>query len=82
MKEHQKTIVAAALVAFLVGWVVGQGAGDSFPWQPEKKRPVITAIARLAKFGLWLMVVEPAPEEAAPAQLAGNEGILNHKEGW
>jgi hypothetical protein len=79
-QQPDKRLIAAAIGLFFVGWAVGQSSpGGGLPWKPEKPRPVITAIARLAKFGLWLLVVDPPP---GPPQYAKHDGTLNHREGW
>jgi hypothetical protein len=84
-KPLDKRLLAAAVGVFVVGWVIGQNSpGGSFPWQPEKPRPVLTALARLAKFGLWLMVVEPPPPDLPPERsfVKHDPDYISHREGW
>jgi hypothetical protein len=65
------------------GFVVGQGDTNFLPWQPEKDRPVLRFVARLAKFGLWIMVVQPPPpDNTYVARCEEGEICVNHREGW
>jgi len=83
-KPLDKRLLAAAVGLFVVGWVIGQNSpGGSFPWQPEKPRPVLTALARLAKFGLWLMVVQPPPPDLPERSFVRHDpDYISHREGW
>jgi hypothetical protein len=84
-KPLDKRLLAAAVGLFVAGWLIGQHSpGGSLPWQPEKPRPVMTALARLAKFGLWLLVVEPVPDDLPQdLYLARHDpDYISHREGW
>lgn len=84
-KSIDKRLVLMALGIFVAGWFLGQaGAGGSLPWAPKKERPILTAIARIAKMALWVMVVEPVPDDLPENRYATsvNPDIINHREGW
>ena len=84
-----KRYLALALVAALAaGYFLANDGASPRPPSPAD-RPFLTAIARLAKAGLWLLLVaEPAPEPTAPAELVhhviGPDGhpAVHHREGW
>jgi hypothetical protein len=78
-----RRLIAAGLLLFALGWFTGQGNGNPFaPKKPE--RPVLTFIAKIAKAGLWLLVVEPVPDDLPPEDRLARIGrnTINHKEGW
>lgn len=79
---HDRRVIAAGLVVFALGWFAGQGRNPLAPPKPD--RPVLTALARLAKLGLWVLVAEPVPEDPRPEQLVivSRTDRLNHREGW
>jgi hypothetical protein len=82
-KPLDRRLLAAAVGLFVVGWIIGQHSpGGTLPWQPEKPRPVLTALARLAKFGLWLMVVEPVPPDLPQQYARHDPDYISHREGW
>ena len=82
-KPLDKKILALGIGLLVVGFVMGQGSGGSLPWAPKKNRPILSAIARLAKLGLWIMVVEPVPEDALANQYTRYDAdAINHREGW
>ena len=82
-KPLDKKLLAIGIGLLVVGFVMGQGSGGSLPWAPKKDRPILSAIARLAKFGLWIMVVEPVPDDALANQYTRYEAdTINHREGW
>lgn len=66
MNNNRITLVLALAVAFLLGgWI-----GDETREKPQ--RPVLTWIARVARWGLWMMVVadeqpQPMPFKAIDA---------------
>ena len=82
--DRKLLIIGIGLLA--VGFVMGQGAGGgSLPWAPKKERPILTALARLAKLGLWvLVVVEPVPDDLPDDNQYTHldTDIINHREGW
>lgn len=76
-----------ALVAALVlgTWILAGRHATPTP----ADRPVLRAIARVAKLGLWMLTfAEPAPPEARPAHLVnartGPDGhpFVDHQAGW
>lgn len=81
-----KKLAAIGAGLFIAGLLVGQGGigGGRMPWEPENKRPVLTAIARVAKLGLWLLVVEPVPEEFPDENQYVHNDLdrISHREGW
>lgn len=79
-----KRVLAIGIGLLCVGFVLGQNYdGGDLPWVPKKQRPFLSAIARVAKFGLWLMVVEPVPEDVAANQYTLIDcDAINHREGW
>ena len=83
-KPLDRRLLAAAVGLFVAGWLIGQHAPSvSLPWETEKPRPVLTALARIAKFGLWLMVVQPPPPDVPPDQFVRHDpDYISHREGW
>ena len=84
-KPLDRRLLAAAVGLFVAGWLIGQHAPSvSLPWETEKPRPVLTALARIAKFGLWLMVVEPPPPDLPSERSFVNRApdYISHREGW
>lgn len=81
-KPLDRKILAIGIGLLVVGFVMGQGSGGSLPWAPKKNRPILSAIARLAKLGLWIMV-EPVPDDAPANQYTRYDAdAINHREGW
>lgn len=82
-KKIDRRLVAAAAALLLVGFFAGQAGGPGI-FTPKKQRPVLTLLAKVAKAGLWLLVVEPVPDdlpdEHTYARLDSN--TINHREGW
>lgn len=87
-KPLDKRLLAAALLLFVVGYALGQSGGGILPFAPKKERPLLNLVARVAKLGLWLMVVEPPPSDVpshnsyAVRCEPGDPECLNHKAGW
>jgi hypothetical protein len=53
----KQTLVLAVIIAFALGGWIGDEA------KPQPERPVLKFLAKVAKWGLWIMVVgEPTPE--------------------
>lgn len=80
-----RRLIAAGLLLFALGWFTGQGNGNPFgPTRPD--RPFLSALAKLAKAGLWLLVVEPVPDDLPPedrmAKMGRRDNTINHREGW
>lgn len=84
-KPIDRKILAIGIGLLAVGFVMGQGAGGgSLPWAPKKERPILTALARLAKLGLWVLVVEPVPDDLPDDNQYTRIDCdhINHREGW
>lgn len=84
-KTLDKKLLLIAGAIFVAGWFLGQaGAGGSLPWAPKKERPILTALARIAKMALWVMVVEPVPEDLPENRFATSldPNVVNHRRGW
>lgn len=83
-KPIDRKILAIGIGLLVVGFAMGQGSGGGgLPWMPKKERPILTALARIAKLGLWLMVVEPVPEDLPENQYTYSDtDVINHREGW
>jgi hypothetical protein len=83
-KPVDKKILAIGIGLLAVGFVMGQGSGGSLPWAPKKQRPILTALARLAKLGLWVLVVEPVPDDLPDENQYTHldTDAINHREGW
>lgn len=81
--RYDRKLIAAAALLFALGWMAGQGGGNPFgPAKPQ--RPFLSALAKLAKAGLWILVVEPVPDDLPPEdRLATNRrDTINHRGGW
>ena len=84
-KPLDRKLLTIGIGLLAVGFVMGQGAGGgSLPWAPKKERPILTALARLAKLGLWVLVVEPVPDDLPDDNQYTHldTDIINHREGW
>ena len=83
-KPVDRKVLAIGIGLLAVGFVLGQGSGGSLPWAPKKERPILTALARVAKLGLWLLVVEPVPDDLPENQYATHVDCdhISHREGW
>ena len=83
-KAIDRKILAIGIGLLVVGFALGQGSGGGgLPWMPKKERPILTALARIAKLGLWLMVVEPVPDDLPENQYTHlDTDVINHREGW
>jgi hypothetical protein len=80
-----RKILAIGIGLLVVGFALGQGSGGGgLPWMPKKERPILTALARIAKLGLWLMVVEPVPDDLPDQNQYTHleTDVINHREGW
>ncbi len=85
-KRH--AIFAAAAVLFLF-WCNGSASPLPAPFAPQPDRPVLRAIARIAKSLLWVaLVADGPPASAAEYQTVrtrvGDDGhqVLEHGRGW
>lgn len=75
-----RKIIAAGVGVFLLGWFLGQQPVN--PWKPQKDRPVLTLLAKVAKTGLWLLVVEPVPDNLPEYTVVADHNRINHRRGW
>ena len=81
--DRKLLIIGIGLLA--VGFVMGQGAGGgSLPWAPKKERPILTALARLARHVANNRVVEPVPDDLPDENQYTHldTDVINHREGW
>ena len=71
---NRKTIVLALVLAFAVGGYIG----DESRKQPE--RPVLRFLAKVARWGLWVMVVGDQPKQPEPqyTRAAPGPGEIDH----
>lgn len=80
----KKSFAIACILCFAVGWQLHQ---QSIP-QPNTDRPVLRALARIAKTALWFMAfAEPAPSDPnveVQSVLTDENGYahINHARGW
>ena len=83
-KPLDKKLLAAAVGLFVVGFVLGQNNNAFSPFGPqEPDRPFLRFIAKAAKFGLWLMVVEPPPPDLPERSFVKHDpDYISHREGW
>lgn len=68
MKFSARTVIAiVAITVASTAYVTGGSTPN--PFEPEKERPILTAIARAAKMFLWLaFVADPPPQDYEPIQ--------------
>lgn len=77
-------LVIAGILGIALGWFAA--TSPLSPVKPAPERPVLRFLSRVAKLGLWaLMVAEPPPAQHhlvhARVDEHGNK-VLNHAEGW
>lgn len=92
-----RKLIATIAVALAIGWWLGSSNHSPLNPHPVPDRPVITALARVARLaarlGLWVALAAekpPEPEQLQnPQQLVkappvDSEGhrVVNHGEGW
>lgn len=82
-----RKVIALAAGLFLVGWLIGREVGDSWipsPFAPEKDRPVLRFLSKVARLGLWVMMAaeKPPADEGLHYAHVVNPNRLNHREGW
>lgn len=69
MKFSARTVIAIIAITVASTVYISGGGSTPNPFEPEKQRPILTAIARAAKMFLWLaFVADPPPEEYEPIQ--------------
>lgn len=69
---NNKTLVLALILAFLVGgW-----AGDES--RPKPERPVARWIGKIARLGLWLMVLGETEKSAEPQYTKASPDHIDH----
>ena len=77
----KKAAIVLCLIAFAAGWMISDAA------PAPKERPVLKALARIAKAALWLAAfAEPPPEPHVDHKsvMVDANGIaqINHARGW
>lgn len=79
-----RKVVMFAAAAFVAGWLLGaQGEAIPNPFKPEPDRPFLRFVARVAKFGLWVMMAAERPPETNHGHYARvNPNTISHREGW
>jgi hypothetical protein len=80
---RDRRVIVACVLLFALGWFSGQGRGNPFV-PPQPKRPVLAALAKVAKAALWLLVVEPVPDDLPDDHFVvhAHTDRINHREGW
>lgn len=83
-KSH---LVSACLACLIAGWWLTSSPSSPIGPTPAHGRPVLKAIARLAKGLLWVsLLAEAPPEESetyAHARLdAFGQPVIDHSRGW
>jgi len=82
--KEMRTLSIAVLVAVAVTWCAA--TSDYSPIKPQADRPVLRFIQRLARVGLWVMMVADPPRNAEPQYAArinaSGQPIVNHRQGW
>lgn len=81
-----RTLALVCAACLFVGWWY---SSPSHTPAPLADRPILKALARLAKTGLWIMLVaEQPPAEQPPAHFvhaqsrADDDRALRYSEGW
>jgi len=89
-----RKIIGIVLVALALGWWLGSSNHSPLNPHPVPDRPVITALARVARLaarlGLWVALaaeMPPEPEQQpqivkAPPVDSDGHRVVNHGEGW
>ena len=85
----RRAVAVAAALLLLLWWSGSAASPIPSPFAPRPDRPVLRAIARLAKNFLWVaLLAEGPPAEAVDHQAVrtrvGDDGhrILEHGRGW
>lgn len=85
----KRQLAILVLVAIVAGWWLSLPRGSAPFSPPANDRPVLRAIARIAKNFLWVaLLAEGPPAEPAQAQYVrahvGEDGFqtLDHGRGW
>lgn len=69
---NNKTLVLALIVAFLIGgW-----AGDES--RPKPERPVARFIGKIARLGLWLMILGETEPKGEPQYTKASPDHIDH----
>lgn len=86
----KKLVIASCLACVVAGYLIGsvEGFNPLSPLAPQRDRPIVRLLSRVAKLGLWVMVfTEPAPQ-SPELQYASQRvhcpagSIVCHQEGW
>lgn len=77
-------LVIAGILGIALGWFAA--TSPLSPVKPAPERPVLRFLAKVAKLGLWaLMVAEPPPAQHNLVHARVDEHghkVLHHGEGW
>ena len=86
-KTTTKMVIGACLVSAALAWWLATSPVS--PINPSPQRPVLTAIARIAKAALWIMLVADKPPSgdqhqhyALHAVDTDGHRVLDHSRGW
>jgi hypothetical protein len=86
-KQTTRMVVGACLVSAALAWWLA--TSPTSPIQPRPQRPFLSAIARIAKAALWVMLVADKPPEgdrhehyALHSVDADGHRVLDHARGW
>lgn len=86
-RKTQHAVIGACLVSAAVAWWLATSPAS--PVAPRPHRPVLSAIARIAKGALWVMLLaDQPPADDHPHHYAlqhvGHDGhrMLDHSRGW
>lgn len=86
MSRVTTRMVIAAVACLALGWYIGQG--DTLnPLVPHgNRRPILSFLAKIAKTGLWVMLVAEEPPRQEPFHYAvrrvDDPHSVRHTEGW
>ena len=78
-----KTLAAAVVIAATVGFLLG-GQVQNNPFKPQKERPFLKFLAKVARLGLWVTAfADPPPASVNYAlQRHPSNDYVSHREGW
>jgi hypothetical protein len=87
-KDDLRRISIAVLVAVAVTWCAATSEYSPIRPEPQRDRPVLRLIQRLARAGLWVMwcaePAPPAPNMVYHAQAYDRDGhrVVDNAKGW
>jgi len=85
---NRRTLVLSCLACLVAGYLIASvpGFDPVNPFAPQKDRPVLRFLSKIAKLGLWVAVfAEPAPlpsEQQYSAKEYDDRTMICHAEGW